>query len=134
MLSLVDSFCVRENMDCSCSCPRLDSSIRGMLAGLSMVKQEQQLFFHGRGFSAILLYGLAGALSDSGIDVSVALFWLFCVDLMEVFAVLCDGLFVVFVLFACAWSCLMVLRSEHFMVRRGFSGRAICGFALHLSY
>jgi hypothetical protein len=53
-----------------------------MLAGLSVVKQEQQLFFHRRGFSAILLCGLAGALSDSGIGVSVALFWLFCGDLM----------------------------------------------------
>jgi len=90
-----------------------------MLAALSVVEQEQQLFFHGRGFSAILLWGwgLAAAVSGSGISVNVSLF-----GSLRGFDVIFAAFAMVFCCscasYACVGSCLMVLRSEHFMVRR----------------
>ena len=50
--------------------------MRGMLVAPSVVEQEQQLFFLGRGSSAIVLqgWGLTAAVSGSRIDAHVALF------------------------------------------------------------
>jgi hypothetical protein len=83
------------------------------------------LFFSGSG-------GFAAVVRGSGIDAGVVLFgssaWIWRGFLRSLLR--CSF----YCFCASVWSYLMVLRSEHFMVRRGFSGRAICGFALHLSY